>query len=131
MLGLCSREQASQHLWKKIGKTGFLCLCFYGCTVCGPKLGIHSVASDPPVGLSLWSPHANPLMQRLLNFFAGQLPPENGGLSLVLFRKNKVILEKKPNDKWRVLLCNLNAEGHSLPDIIKVHLQYSTCAKVK
>lgn len=83
-----------------------------------------SVASDPPVGLNLWTPHANPLMQQLLNYFAEQLPPENGGLSLVLFRKNKVILEKKVNDKWHVFLCHLNIKGHSLPDIIKFHLQY-------
>lgn len=88
-----------QHLWR-IWKWN-LCACVF----------MDSVASDPPVGLNLWTPHANPLMQQLLNYFAEQLPPENGGLSLVLFRKNKVILEKKVNDKWHVFLCHLNIKG--------------------
>lgn len=82
-------------------------MCVFLWTLCRPTFS---------VGLNLWTPHANPLMQKLLNSFAQQLPPENGGLSLVLFRKNKVVLEKKLSDKWRVFLCHLNAEGHSLLD---------------
>lgn len=29
-------------------------------------MGFYSGASDPPVELNLWTPHANPLMQRIL-----------------------------------------------------------------
>lgn len=68
--------------------------------VWGPEFGIQSVASSPPSCGA--QSHTNPLMQQLLNSFAGQLPPENGGLSLVLFRKNKLIIEKKNNDNWHV-----------------------------
>lgn len=62
MLGLRSQGRASQHL-RKIWKWN-LCACVF-MDVCGSMLEIHSVASDPPVGLNLWTPHANPLMQQL------------------------------------------------------------------
>lgn len=102
MLGLRSQGRASQHL-RKIWKWN-LCACVF-MDVCGSMLEIHSVVSGPPVGLNFWTPHANPLMQQLLNSFARQLPPENGGLSLVLFRKNKAILEKKLDCDFSSFKC--------------------------